>query len=306
LKRKPLAAIIIIIATVAAGGFLMVRLQNRGVVARVNGAPIDEQQLEGMLDTFKPDGGWEGVGQKEVLMLKREMLSLLIDEELLHQEALKRGIEIPEEDLQPENGEEWADRESKHGAGEKDFSRWRREREKKLLIESLIAREVNSKVKLAEAEAREYYRAHREEFTLYPMVKVYHIFLKDERRAKELREELTRGRDFEELARRWSQSPEAEKGGDLGLVRKGDLPEAMEDQIFKMSPGEISPVVKSAYGYHIFKVTEVIESDRDDFQSFRDKITATLLRQKRRELLQSWLTELRGKARIVIYDKRLL
>ena len=67
--------------------------------------------------------------------------------------------------------------------------------------------------------------------------------------------EIRRGADFGQVARRESQdSGSAERGGDLGWNRRGELVPEFEAMMFALAPGAVSPVVKTQYGYHIIKV----------------------------------------------------
>ena len=61
---------------------------------------------------------------------------------------------------------------------------------------------------------------------------------------------------FEEIARSESISPEAANGGAMGFFEKGMLPQEMEEVVFSLKVNEISPIVESPYGFHLFKVTQ--------------------------------------------------
>jgi peptidyl-prolyl cis-trans isomerase SurA len=70
-------------------------------------------------------------------------------------------------------------------------------------------------------------------------------------------ERAMKGEDFAKLAIIYSEDPgSAAKGGDLGFVGRGELVTEFEGAAFRLQPGEISPVVKTKYGYHIIKMIE--------------------------------------------------
>lgn len=74
-------------------------------------------------------------------------------------------------------------------------------------------------------------------------------------RIRRIQERLQEGEEFEELARAFSQDPNAEQGGDLGFVGKGSLNLLrFEDVAFRLSPGEISDIFETKLGFHIIKV----------------------------------------------------
>ena len=73
-----------------------------------------------------------------------------------------------------------------------------------------------------------------------------------------LRQQIVRGADFAELARRHSQDVgSAQKGGDLGFVRRGEMVKAVEQTAFELEAGELSEPVRSRFGWHLIKVAAV-------------------------------------------------
>jgi peptidyl-prolyl cis-trans isomerase SurA len=82
------------------------------------------------------------------------------------------------------------------------------------------------------------------------------------RRAEEILAELRRGGDFEALARRNSADPSAQQGGMLGWFRQGQMVREFEAMAFSLLAGQISPVVKTEYGYHIIKLEKVRGPER--------------------------------------------
>jgi len=82
------------------------------------------------------------------------------------------------------------------------------------------------------------------------------------RRAEEILLELRRGGDFEALARRNSADPSAQQGGMLGWFRQGQMVREFEQMAYALLPGQISPVVKTEYGYHIIKLEKVRGPER--------------------------------------------
>ena len=84
-------------------------------------------------------------------------------------------------------------------------------------------------------------------------IRVLHILVNSEEEAKEIKTLLDKGSDFKQLAKERSKGPNAEKGGDLGIVNKGDLMDELDGTLRKLKVGEISNVVKSKMGFHIIK-----------------------------------------------------
>lgn len=82
-----------------------------------------------------------------------------------------------------------------------------------------------------------------------------HILVKDKNLATELRKRLAQGSRFESLAREFSTCPSKSSGGDLGWFGTGKMVAAFESAVKRLSPGSVSDVVQTQFGYHIIKCT---------------------------------------------------
>lgn len=87
-------------------------------------------------------------------------------------------------------------------------------------------------------------------------MRALHILVKSREEADEILQALKNGEDFETLAKTRSVGPNAPKGGNLGTINKGDLLPSLDDAIRSLKVNEISDVVESEIGYHIFKRLE--------------------------------------------------
>lgn len=95
----------------------------------------------------------------------------------------------------------------------------------------------------------EYYKAH-------PEADPEKIKENVRKKAEELLERIKKGENFEEIAKQFTEDKveRKEKGGELGWFGKGVQPPEIEEAVFALQPGQISGVVESRYGFHIFKV----------------------------------------------------
>ncbi len=84
-------------------------------------------------------------------------------------------------------------------------------------------------------------------------LRAYHILVHTEADAKEIKTLLDKGSDFSQLAKDRSKGPNAGKGGDLGIINKGDLMPELDGTLSKLKVGETSDVVHTKMGFHIFK-----------------------------------------------------
>ena len=87
-------------------------------------------------------------------------------------------------------------------------------------------------------------------------MRALHILVETEAEAKEIKALLDKGEDFATLAKQKSKGPNAKRGGDLGNIHKGDLMPELDSAIRNINVGQISGIIKSELGYHIFKRLE--------------------------------------------------
>ena len=101
------------------------------------------------------------------------------------------------------------------------------------------------------------------------------------KKALEILNQVKRSPDkFDELAKKYSQDPgSAERGGDLGAIKHGVMVKPFEDAVFSMTPGSISDLVETEFGYHIIKLTEV-KGSAPNLDEVKNQIRGELLTQK--------------------------
>ncbi len=88
-------------------------------------------------------------------------------------------------------------------------------------------------------------------------VKASHILVKTEAEAKQIMQKISAGDDFAKLAKLFSQCPSGKAGGDLGYFGKGQMVKPFEDACFKAKAGDVLGPVKTQFGWHVIKVTDI-------------------------------------------------
>jgi peptidyl-prolyl cis-trans isomerase D len=144
-------------------------------------------------------------------------------------------------------------------------------------------------IQVSEDQISQYYESHPEEFTTEKTVAARHILLKlDEgaddqtvaskkEKALEIYEEAISGKDFAELAKKYSEGPSRDRGGDLGAFKKDTMVKPFADKAFSMAAGEISEPVRTQFGWHIIKVEKINEGGKQDLAEVNDQIKEALL-----------------------------
>lgn len=164
---------------------------------------------------------------------------------------------------------------------------------RKILVNALLRQEEN---KIARQNpdfitlAEEYYLTHRQEYVQPERIKVAHILWKlkcdceDQNgiklaQAESTLKQLQAGADFAELAKKYSEDQiSAAKGGDLGdWIMRGALVKPFEDAAFALpTPGAISTVIKTDFGYHIIKLITRESGGIRPFEDVKNMIIESL------------------------------
>ena len=179
----------------------------------------------------------------------------------------------------------------------------RQEAEATIRLDRLVGR-ITSRIKEAKTkEAAEYYRKHKEQFQVGETVRAAHIVKHvnedvTKEQAREaidaLKAELDSGAEFEELADRSSDCPG--NGGDLGWFGRGKMVPRFEEVVFELEPGEVSPVFKTEFGYHIAKLSQKKPATMKPMNEVRSEIDKALRQQKETKALEDFVDGLKEKA----------
>jgi peptidyl-prolyl cis-trans isomerase C len=276
------------------------------ILAQVNEEQItvDEFNLEVKELILEP--GQEVKG-KNFSDLKEAYLDQVIERKILVQEARRLGIKVSSEELNQAISEVKKDYPGE-GFGEKlglkgiTLEEWKSRLEEKLLAEKMIRHALYYRGKIDEKEALQYYESHLSKFQMSEKVRARQIVVASEEEAIQFLNQLKKGENFEKLAMKKSLGPEKVEGGDLGYFSRGERPTEFE-QVFSLEGGEISGVIASPYGYHIFKLDEKRAPRQVPFEEAKAGILQELRQKKGEEEYQRWLKGLKGKAKVKINKK---
>lgn len=86
-----------------------------------------------------------------------------------------------------------------------------------------------------------------------PRASAYHILVKTKQEAEKLKQQLAKGANFQQLAKKYSICPSRKRGGDLGEFNRGDMVKAFDDVVFKKALLEVHGPVKTKFGFHLIK-----------------------------------------------------
>jgi len=305
------------------------------VVAVVNDDVITLSELREMALSVNPTST-EAIDENAVLQQ-------MIEQKLFEQEADRMGIKVTEAELDASikqvqqkfglNDEQMVEVLKKQNLTPESFrEQWRLQ----TLGNKLLDSQLKNKIVITEEEIQDYYVKNysgggsaeviEETVTADTQggeeVKIAHILISSstpdaEKKAGEVAEMAKSGKDFGELAAEYSQDKlSADKGGDLGYFKKGDLIQTLEAAVESTPVGGVTGPVESPAGHHVIKVLERTgtekaekkdkDSDKDSSkvlaidENTRKEITDTLYKQKAEAQLKTWLDKIKQDAYIEV------
>jgi peptidyl-prolyl cis-trans isomerase C len=212
---------------------------------------------------------------------RREFVSRWVDTEVLRQEAIRRGFK----------SDPYVDARLK-------------ELEQQFLADYLVFSELRKRTAVSEEEVQAYYVAHEREY-LYEYRVSQILVGTPEDGARVI--ELLKTRGWAWVANRYSIDAGVKRGGDLGYLTKGNMIPELEEIVFDMSPGDVTGVIKSDFGYHVFKLDDVREAAVSvGLDDVREQIMSSLMLEKRKTAYREFLESLRAKADIKYKDESYL
>jgi len=287
-------------------------------VAIVNDEVITQQDIDQLLAVLYAQYSQESKGDEllqKMEQVKKDILNQIIEDKLVLSRAKELGIKITESEI-----DERLDYIKKGFSSDEEFyktletqgvtiatlkDRYRDQ----LMMKKLVDYEVKSKISVLPSEISDYYEKHKDQFREVDKYRVKNILIKakDEVSFELAKVEiegvynkLKEGGNFDDLAKQFSQGPNAEKGGDIGYIEQGQMLEALDKAIFKLKPGEFSEPVKSEIGYHIFKVEDIKYGKQASLEEVQKDVQMMLFQDKFKAQVSEWLSGLKKKAYISI------
>ena len=170
---------------------------------------------------------------------------------------------------------------------------------------ALLLTRAGDSVRPTDAEIEEEYDRHPDRYQRPEEVNVGRIFARVKSDADRARAKALAGEDFVALARAMSKAPDAPRGGAIGWVRRGDLPSEFEEAIFRLKPGEVSPVIAAEEGFLVFKVMERASARKLSREEASPEIHRRLARAKADRYLNGVVEAARRQGRIRVFADRL-
>ena len=263
LKRPPLP-LRTVLAVLAIGGAAVVfasapqvRAQDANpVLAKVNGVEIRQSDL----NMAEEELGSGQLAQMDAATKRENLLSYVIDLKIVAKAAEDKKL-----------GDTDAFKKSLAFARER------------LLMDKLLTDEAKSAT--TDAAMRKVYDEAASQMGGDEEVRARHILVESEDKAKQVVEELKKGGDFAEIAKKESKDPGAADGGDLGYFTKEQMVPEFSKVAFELEPGKISDPVKSQFGWHVIKVEDKRKRKPPEFEQVKPQIETYVTRKAQADLV---------------------
>jgi peptidyl-prolyl cis-trans isomerase SurA len=304
------------------------------VAAEVNNHAITYAELEKTYQSRFPQPV-EGTNEDQVMSQKLELLSSLINNEILLQRAEKAGLTAVDADVDTEFNKMKApytkeEFDSQLKAQNMTVDDLKSELRRGLTVNKLINKEITSHIAITDADVANYYNANKASFNLAePQIHLAQILvtpfanpnvrnLKNSKARNESEAQtkindilarLKRGEDFSMLAQNYSEDPDsAPNGGDMGFIPESTLEKANPDLrklVASLSPGAFSPI-HTQEGYRILRVIAREPAGQRELNDPRvqQNIRETLLNRKDQLLKNAYYEVARNGSKVENYLAR--
>lgn len=203
---------------------------------------------------------------------KKELLRKWIDTELVYQAAVKAGLHK-----------------------EREMKLKLHQIQEEVIANEFIDRYIAKVGGVEESDVKSYFDAHRSHYNTER--KIAQIVVLDSAQASALVARLREGEDFSALARQYSLDPSAQRGGEIGYLRRGDIPQLveLEEPLFSLrAVGDISEPIQTSYGYYILKLLDIKELAQEvKYEDVKEKVQGFLDLAKRKKAFIDFMAEIR-------------
>jgi peptidyl-prolyl cis-trans isomerase C len=170
-----------------------------------------------------------------------------------------------------------------------------------LRVEAVLDKVAAAAPEANEVDAEIFYRLHPEAFERPEARRLRHILITfnspeeqaaARRQLETLRNAARSAEAFGAAAQRHSQCPTAVQGGQLGIVKRGQLFPELEPAAFALAENEVSAVLESPIGLHILRCDQIFAAGKMDFEQVKPRIVEKLTNQRRRQVQREWINAL--------------
>ena len=288
------------------------------VLARVNGEAVNKTEFDRAVAALEArNGGPVPAPQRDRVL--RQVLDQIVDYKLLIQEGRARKIEATDAEVDARMKEIQAQFPTEDAfkqmltARKTTLEQVRSDIRQDITVQKLIENAIADKVAVKPEQVTDFYTKNPDQFKQPERVRASHILImvpKDSdaavktsarTKAADILKDVKAGKDFAALAKQHSQDPgSAPKGGDLGFFQQGQMVGPFNDVAFKLTPGQVSDLVETEFGFHIIKVAEKQPARTVPLDEVRPQLEQYLEKTNREQQTDAFVNGLKTKGKIEI------
>lgn len=289
-----------------------------GAIAAVGDGVVTQAEFDEIMEQAKAQyASQEGApafpkeGSAEYDQLKASIVTYLVQNEIVEQNAEELGVTVTEADVD----QRWTEIVAQVGSEKKldkllkeqnvTREQLREQISAQMLLEA-VREKVYADVKVTDAQAKEYFEdpENASQFQQSETRDMRHILTETKAEAEkalaELEADPTSDRLWKQVAAEYSTDPGTkDAGGELGAWPEGRMVPEFDEVAFALKVDELSEPVKSPFGWHIIQVTGVTPAQNQTFEEAKELIKQTLLYQKQATAWDEWLKKATEEAEIV-------
>ena len=240
--------------------------------------------------------------------LRQQVLSQLVNQSLIIQAGKRKKIQASEAEIDAVLAQNPTQAKKANKAV-------RRQIADSIVVEKVRQQAIMQNSRVSDAEVDRFLaQAQRQGITLpagepLRQYKAQHILLKAdsdnavsaaESSIRKIYAQARSGTDFSALARQYSQDTSAGNGGDLGWFSDGQMVAPFEDAVHKLKPGQVSPPVRTQFGWHIIKLNEVRDAGTPEERQ-RNAVRQYISNQKAQQATTNLLQELHSSSYVNVH-----
>jgi peptidyl-prolyl cis-trans isomerase C len=288
------------------------------VLARVNGEAVDKTEFDRAIAALEARNGGPVPAQQRDRIV-REVLDQIVSYKLLIQESRARKIVVEDSEVDARMKEIQGQFPSEDAFKQMLTSRKttieqvRADIRQDATVQKLIASAIAEKVAVKPEQVTDFYAKNPDQFKQPDRVRASHILIMVPKgsdavaktaartKAADILKDVKAGKDFAALAKQHSQDPgSAQNGGDLGFFQQGQMVGPFNDVAFKLTPGQVSDLVETEFGFHIIKVAEKQSARAVPLDEVRPQLEQYLERMNREQQTDAFVNGLKTKGKIEI------
>ena len=300
---------------------------DKTTVATVNGEKITlgevDSHLKGVFAQMKSQYGDKYMDDpqvaQQILQQRQSVVQSLVTDKVLVAEADKLGIKPSEEDIKKKVDEQFEN--IKKGMGDNfdkalEAEGYTEDTFKEFLKNQVIAEATveyaTKDVKVSDEDIKKYYDENKQQFVVKAGAYVKHLLFPTEEEAQKAYDEIQSGKTtFDDLFNKYEKNKDPKKepiAENLGRVdyNNSNFDKDFMEGLKGLKDGEISKPVKSSFGYHIIKATNITDKETQlTEEQAKEQIISILENQKKKEAYQKDLEQWKKDLNVKVYDDKL-